>query len=100
MKTRTFIIDEKKLTLLQLQLIIIDLYCKNRSCVSDHVEQEQGTVCSHFKIIYPKLQVCNERELYRWCFKLGLFNNGYYMGENLFPNWPYPLPWHTQERTA
>lgn len=92
MTTRKFAVGNAELTITEMRVLILELYCDVRKEIAPILGNKQSTVESHIKTIYVKLGLKGQRSLYRFAAENGLYKKGYYNGEYLFANFNN-LPW-------
>ena len=92
MRTRKFALGNQELTITEMRVLILELYCDVRKEVAPIMNCKPSTVESHIKNIYAKLRIKGTKHLCRFAAENGLYCKGYYNGEYLFAGFSN-LPW-------
>lgn len=92
MRTKKYMVRGKELTITEVRVIILDLYCFARKEAARYLNRSPNTVETHIRNIYQKFELKGQRELHRFAFENGFYNDGYFLGEYLFVEFE-DLPW-------
>ena len=95
MGTKKFTVLDKELTISEVRIIILDLYCFARKEVASILDRSPSTVETHIHNVYRKYDLKGQRDLHRFGFENGFYGSGFFQGEYLFTDME-GLPW-TQE---
>jgi DNA-binding NarL/FixJ family response regulator len=92
MRTRKFTVGKKELTITEVRVLILDMYCFARKDAAGYLGRSPNTVKTHIRNIYEKCDLRGQRDLQRFGFEHGFYNAGYFQGEYLFSEF-VKLPW-------
>lgn len=84
MASRRFEVLGNYLTLAEVRIIILELYCKTRHQTATILGCSENTVCTHIKNVYRKYNLHCQRELFNFGHDNGFRNGGFFQGENVF----------------
>jgi len=84
MKTRKFLVADREMTITEVRVLILELYCDHRMQVADILGNSIHTIETHLRNIKDRYDLKGHRGLFRFGYEHDFLKNGFFRGEFMF----------------